>query len=658
MRVRIVTILFCCLLGYYAAAQGSFAVVSSDSGEPLVGATVVIESSSGSEIEQLISDGNGRVTTNLAFPFKAEIRFVGFETVNLIIRKEGQKVRLITDSRSLEEVIVSATRTERQLSSVPLNAQIISEEEISSINSVRLSDVLNEQTGLITVPDFGGGEGVQLQGFDSQYTLIMIDGVPLIGRSAGTLDLSRVSVGNIKQIEVVKGASSSLYGNEALGGIINIITDTPKNGFTGDVNYRGGTNNSHDLSSTISYKNEKLTISTFFNRFSSQGYDLVDTTVTKTVEPFENYTINPKVVYSFSERTNLSLSGRFYHQRQDNVASAALTGKSFLNEWNGHLKLNHIFNSKWDSYFEFYATQYKAEEYLNDDEGNRFSESDFNQHFIRPEIRTTYSLSEGQLFIGGIGLTNERLERSAFFGTPVFNSPYIYLQYDGSFFDKLNVIIGARFDSHNEYASQLSPKAALRYEINDKLSVKTSIGYGFKAPDFRQLYFDFTNSTVGYTVLGYNAVTTRIPEMEAAGELVSIGVPLSEFENELKAESSVSFNFGVDYSPFDQLQLNANIFRSNVQNLIDTRVIARKTIGQNVFSYYNVNEVYKEGLEFNAKWNASPTLSIAGGYQLLYAKDREAEEFFESSNGVIVRDPVTLESTRVQTDYFGLFNRS
>merc|ERR1712224_608011 len=107
-------------------------------------------------------------------------------------------------------------------------------------NSIRLNDILNEQTGLVTIPDFGGGEGIQLQGLDSQYTLILVDGVPLVGRSAGTLDISRVTVGNIKQIEVVKGASSSLYGNDALGGVINIITEQPKYGLKGNINYRAG----------------------------------------------------------------------------------------------------------------------------------------------------------------------------------------------------------------------------------------------------------------------------------------------------------------------------------------------------------------------------------------------------------------------------------
>jgi outer membrane receptor for ferrienterochelin and colicins len=142
---------------------------------------------------------------------------------------------------TLQEVIITATRTERQLASLPLPVQLISKAQIKQTGALKLNDILEEQTGLIIVPDFGGVLGIQMQGLDAQYTLILIDGVPLVGRSAGTLDLSRVTVNNIKQIEIVKGASSSLYGSEALGGVINIITETPKNKkFSGELNSRLG----------------------------------------------------------------------------------------------------------------------------------------------------------------------------------------------------------------------------------------------------------------------------------------------------------------------------------------------------------------------------------------------------------------------------------
>ncbi len=563
-----------------------------------------------------------------------------------------------TETKQLDEVIVTATRTVRQLSSLPLPAQLVSKKEIKSVNSLRLSDILNEQTGLITVPDFGGGEGIQLQGLDSQYTLVLIDGVPLIGRSAGTLDISRITVGNIKQIEIVKGASSSLYGSEALGGVINIITENPKYGFNGELNSRVGSFNTLDNSFNLGYRKEKFSVSAFVNSFSSDGYDLNENDALNTVEPFKNHTFNTKLTYNFNENTSLFLSGRYYTQNQDYVASEDLKGESDINEWNAHAKLSHTYNEKWSSYFEFYATRYMADEYLNNTDNSRFSESDFNQLLLRPEIRASYKSSEKSDFIGGIGWNHETLKRTDFSTNPEFNSPYAYLQYDTNPTEKLNVILGARFDNHSEYKSQFSPKAALRYKLSNKIAVKGSVGYGFKAPDFRQLYFDFTNSSVGYTVLGYNAVTTAIPQMEANGELANIVVPISEFENELNPENSIGINVGADYRLSSTVKVDLNIFRNNIEDLIDTRVIANKTNGQNVFSYYNVHKVFTQGLEFNVNWKPSNNLKLMGGYQLLFAKDKAAVDAFENGEVYARLTPSSPSFQLKKEDYFGLYNRS
>ncbi len=577
--------------------------------------------------------------------------FLVFSTSIITAQKNRDDVTDSISTKLLDEVIVTATRTVRQLSSLPLPAQIVSKEQIKSSNSVRLNDILNEQTGLITVPDFGGGEGIQLQGLDSQYILILIDGVPLIGRSAGTLDISRVSVGNIDRIEIVKGASSSLYGSEALGGVINIITEDPKEGFKTTVTYRGGSFNNQDANATISYKEDNVAFSTFINRFSSDGFNLNENNDVNTVDPFSNYTINSRLYYNFSDNTALSISGRYYTQNQDYVPSAVLSGESTINEWNTHIKLEHKYNSKWSSYFEFYTSTYTAEEYLNNLDNSLFSQSYFNQFLVRPEIRGTYNPNEKHTFIGGVGMNHETLDRADFIAKPIFNSPYIYLQYDAFLTEKINIILGARFDSHNEYQSQFSPKAAIRFQLNDKLGLKASIGYGFKTPAFRQLYFDFTNSSVGYTVLGYNAVSSKIPELEAQGQLVNIVVPLADFENELKPESSINFNIGLDYYPVNNLSIKLNLFRNDIKDLIDTRVIANKTNGQNVFSYYNVNRVYTQGLETNISWKPNNNITLSGGYQLLFAKDKDAEEAFE--NGSV------FTSFQLQKDdYFGLYNRS
>ena len=561
-------------------------------------------------------------------------------------------------TQELNEVIITATRTLRQLSSLPMPAQIISSKDIKSSNSLRLNDILNEQTGLITVPDFGGGEGIQVQGLDSQYTLILIDGVPLVGRSAGTLDITRIAVGNIKQIEIVKGASSSLYGSEALGGVINIITERPKNGFKGDLNYRIGSFNTTDFNNNINFKKNKLSIQTFFNHYRSNGYDLNTTDALNTVEPFSNYTLNSKFTYDFNEATHLLVAGKYFSQNQEYVASSSLAGESDVNEWNTHLKLRHRYSDKWSSYFEFYATRYKAKDFLNNLDGNRFSTSFFNQLLVRPETRATFTLNDNNSFIGGIGFNHETLNRTDFTESPEFNSPYVYLQYDGHITPKLNLIVGARLDSHNKYQSQFSPKVAARYELSDYLAIKGSVGYGFKAPDFRQLYFDFTNATVGYTVLGYNAVVTAIPKLNEQGQIANIIVPISEFNNELNPENSISINFGVDLNLPSGLKFSVNLFRNNIDDLIDTRVIANKTNGQNIFSYYNVNKVYTQGLEFNTSWKITQNLKISGGYQLLYAFDKNAIKAFENGE-VYARLNSSSPSFRLKKeDYFGLYNRS
>ena len=135
-------------------------------------------------------------------------------------------------------------------------------------------------------------------------------------------------------------------------------------------------------------------------------------------------------------------------------------------------------------------------------------------------------------------------------------------------------------------------------------------------------------------------------------------VPVSEFDNELNPENSISINIGSDFKLTSELKFDLNLFRNNINDLIDTRVIANKTNGQNVFSYYNVNKVYTQGLEFNTTWKPTNRLKISGGYQLLYAKDKDAEKAFKNGEIYARENPSSPSFQLNKEDYFGLFNRS
>jgi len=561
---------------------------------------------------------------------------------------------------NLDPIIFSATKTERQLSSIPLAATIIEKQEIEISGSSRLNEILNEKTGLITVPNFIGGEGIQMQGIDSDYILIMINGSPLIGRSSGTLDLNRISVGNIKQIEIVKGASSSLYGSEALGGIINIITnENIDDGSTKEFSYKYGSFKTHDATINLGYKSKNFSISGFLNILNSAGYDLVDTDELKTVNPYNNLTNSININYNFSQKSNIKGSFRVYNHNQENsslILNEVLYGKSKIDDWNVNIKYSNKLSNKINILIKFYNSRYKTNEYLNYSNGILYSNSDFDQYFLRPELQLKYNMNENNNLIFGVGNTYEKLNRTEFSIIPKYNSQFFYTQYDWNPTELTNIILGGRFDNHNIYNSQFSPKVSIFQKINEKISIKSSVGYGFKAPDFRQLYLDFTNSSSGYSVLGYNIAEEKINEMEKNGQLINKYEV--DYSKKLKAENSISYNLGIQYYLNAKLPVNLNYFRNSIDDLIETRIIGRKSNGQNIFSYYNVNKAYTQGMEIDSEYLFNNGIKISAGYQLLYAKDTDVENKFKNGE-VYGLDNKTSQSYRLNKyDYFGLYNKS
>ncbi len=580
-------------------------------------------------------------------------------------------------ARQLEDVMVTATRTERKLSNVAVPASIIPGKVVRQTGSLRLQDILQEETGIIVVNSNLGtslngypnpfGQGVQMLGLDPAYTLILLDGEPLVGRNAGILKLDRLATGNIRQVEIVKGPSSSLYGSEAMAGVINIITASPQQEQV-DLQLHGASHNTWAGTATYTNRFKKTGVQFFLNRYSSSGYDLDRSIYGQTIDPYRNWNGQLKFTHDFSEKLQWIVSLRDYDSKQSNNyqiswqnSPAIVKGHTNEKDQSAFTQLRWQWKPGYKIFFRTFYDGYSNRSYVNlEKTGLLFDETTFDQSVIKPEIQFERNKSGRSPFIAGSGSYFESIKATRYDGKKNLSTLYAFTQKEWWLpRQKLTVITGGRLDKRSNVPVRLSPKAAIAWMPNDHWKLTLSSGSGFKAPDFRHLYLNFFNSQVGYSILGNQVLGPGLLLMQQQGQLPP-GTDITPFANvaELKPEISYGSHAGVHYSN-NQWRLEAGLFRNDIRNLIEVFALPfARTNGQSIFSYHNLGRVYTQGVEVNLSYKLSPVMIISGGYQFLDAKDKEVIRQIKEGT-LYKRDPVTFQTTKVKrSDYFGLFNRS
>lgn len=566
-----------------------------------------------------------------------------------------------TRANNLDEVVVTATRTPQKLGNVAVPVTIIKEKTIQQSGTLRLNNILAEQTGLFITNSFGAG--VQMQGLSPDYTLILLNGQPMVGRNGGVLDLSRITVNNIKRIEIVKGPSSSLYGSEAMGGVINIITDNTSGSYL-DASVRLGRFLTSDANLSGQYAHKSFSVSGFVNRNSTEGYDFNKKDTGKTVSPYQSYTAQVQLQHKLNKMIRYGIISRYYYERGNDLYSDGkeiVKGKPTLNEYNINPYINFTFTDKISATARGYFSQYQSntKDYLQSNDSLYYDDF-FQQRFQRAEAQGDWKISSQNTFNIGGGYIWERLNTNRYSGIRTNTISYAYVQDQQSFLRNHIILIGGlRYDANAAYANRLSPKLAARFKATDKLSFNASYGAGFKAPDYRQLYLNFTNNAAGgYTVYGANEVSAALLQQQLQLGILS---SISSFGNELqqlKPEYSKGINVGADYAASRQLLLKLNFFRNDVDNLILTKIIATKTTGAPVYSYFNISSAFMQGAEADVAYQITKSLKAEAGYQLLQTGDKDVIDELKAGQ-VFGRKQGSLESVKLsRSDYGGLTGRS
>ena len=194
----------------------------------------------------------------------------------------------------LEEVVITATRSEISLEDSPIPTEVIGKKEIEQLNLITMQDLLQAK-GIQVAPMKSGG--FQLRGLSSEYVLVMIDGVPIAGRESGALDLSNINLANVERVEIVKGSMSSLWGNHAIGGVVNIITQ--KGGEPSlQLNTQYGTNNTSLVGLNGGFTKGKFSNLSKVSFQNSDGFDADPNTYGQTVLPSSLLNISNRSTYS------------------------------------------------------------------------------------------------------------------------------------------------------------------------------------------------------------------------------------------------------------------------------------------------------------------------------------------------------------------------
>lgn len=505
-----------------------------------------------------------------------------------------------TDLFQMDEVVITGTKTERRLKDTPVITEVITRSEIEATGAENIGEVLEHRVGIVVDRD-AHGDGVQLQGLDSDYILILLDGEPQVGRIAGKIDLARIAVENVERIEIVKGASSALFGSAAMGGVINVITRSASSPFAAQFTNNLETHNTIDSRTTVELNRDKLNALLTLAANRRNPIDLDESDLTTTIDGYQNWTHSARTEYQLTPKSTLLFSGQYFAQKQEGVSEnegVIFDRLGDIDNFSGSIGTGYQLGSRSKLMGKIYTTRYRDESTVIDRGTSLTASSNVTiQDLIKGEAQFDTALgSKNQLTVGA-ELIFENLESQRIIGgEKEVTTDSLFFQNEFRPIANLAFVLGGRLDYHSEFGTHFSPKLSGLYRVTPDVTIRASFGQGFRAPDFKDLYLDFSNPTSGYQVLG---------------------------NPDLQPESSGNWNFGVEYQFRSTLLGRVHLYRNNLNNLIEAERIGKSVLGGSKFQYFNVSEAFTEGVEVELSTRSIRGFSATIGYAHLNGEDKE-----------------------------------
>ncbi|MFT2112443.1 TonB-dependent receptor plug domain-containing protein [Marinomonas sp. 2405UD68-3] len=535
----------------------------------------------------------------------------------------------------LDALVVTGTRSQKIVSDTPVRTEVITKEQLQKRHIKTVAEALKGISSLTLKPIHGkNGIEVWMQGFSSDRVKILVDGLPISATTGSSVDVTQLSTVGVERIEIVKGATSSLYGSSAMGGVINVIT---RRSSSDDFNDASDLDTKYAVSlETGSYGDDNPSgkkVDSVFRRVSAVGSGRIgawEVSLSADVSDTDGFDVTPNDWDSQGARGTRSTFGldvswdkASFGQYSFGLEHYAEDLASNLQENAGgkvinKLKTEDTSRIRFDSAAQWELdegslsasiiretlenTTYQDVVSTPEKEQRREANLDFNQVNLDwiTNAYEEHTINLGaQFFSESLSQKKENLYEVS--PNTERNSVELYIQ-DDFFYKNWEFLPGVRVQDDSDFGFYTAPKMNVRYDFDSRSQRRTylraGVGAGYRVPNLKERYFLFDHSHLGYVVNGNDAL---VPE-ESLSYQIGLGI-----------ENGQAQSYGV------------NLFLNRIDNLIvtglDEKSTAERLDNVQVFRYQNAEKARTYGAEFNLQQQLSSNVQLQVGYTWMQSED-------------------------------------
>lgn len=535
----------------------------------------------------------------------------------------------------LNEVVVTGTGTEHYLKDAPVQTEVITAKALEQYQARSIEDLLSGLSPSLRFHDGDMGSHMQLNGLNNDYILIMINGKRMNGDVGGQNDLNQLNPANIERIEIVKGAASSLYGSDAIAGVINIITKRSREKMELTNTTRVGEHGDIRQSMSFGFNHGKLKSITGLNFRHTDGWRNTDLqwdqnqlkpgTTSLTVNRSSNYTLSENLEWQVNRKLNLTAEGTYYerwvmrshgkwkYQANDfyyRNYTLAVGGKYKLSDRNyltadlTYGRYGYFYDYKLNEYTDYYLDN-DRHKHITFYAGQRIKQSIQKQ--LLSQVKGVFYLGDNHIINAGMEYQYNHLESPHHIegdNASVYTLA-AYAQEEWTATENFVLTAGVRGTLYKETGVNFSPKVSALYKIGNNFNLRASYALGYKAPTVKELYYNYS------AVLGAGALTAY------------------HGNTDLKAQTSQYASAGIEYTGA-KFQASITGYMNRLRNMIELVEIPltpeEKMLEiEKSKRYENLTKARIYGMDFTFSYQPVKSVSLGGGYSYADPKAQYAQ---------------------------------